>query len=164
MRWKLPGLTWMMVTSASLLLLSPKGVEAELEDEKPPNLFQKIARAELIVRVKTFDGSLRFALVDVLEALKGTPPAGRLRIAFRDDNFSRKPGTDPIVFPSGQEEILFLTPYDQSRRKEKYKDVFTLYLGAQGRITVPAEGSGAILDAIRRLSAICAQAPASQRT
>ncbi len=165
MKLTLPGL-FRIATSMSLLLLPLTRVEADLEDEKPLDLFQKVARAELIVRVKTFDGSLRFALVDVQESLKGSPPGKRLRIAFRDYNFTRKPGSEPIVFPSGQEEILFLLPHEQPRRKErnkeKNKDLFNLYLGEQGRITVPAEGAGAILDAIRRLAAVSSQGPASQ--
>ncbi len=135
---------------------------AELEADHPLNLFQMIARASLVVHVRVYDGSLRFALVDVLEPLKGEPPASRLRIAFRDFNFDRKPGTEPIVFPKDQEEILFLVPYTEVRQKEKNKDIFTLFLGARGRITVPAEGSGTIFDAIRRLTRISAQDPATQ--
>jgi len=137
------------------------------EAEMPPlNLFQRAARASLVVHVRVHEGALRFALVDVLEVLKGSAPAERLRIAFRDFNFSRPRGTDPITFPNGEEEILFLTPYSQvprsQKKKEKYSDVFELLLGAQGRITVPAEGAGAIFDAVRRLVQVAAQDPASQ--
>ena len=124
---------------------------------EPLNLFQMIARSDLVALVKTRDGSLKYAMVDLVEALKGTPPAPRLRIAFRDFNFTRGANEEIIVFPSGQQEILFLVPYRTPRRKkdiEKFKDLFTLYRGRQGRITLPAEGPGIVLEAIRDLSEI----------
>jgi len=136
------------------------------EEIPPLNLFQRVARAGLVVHVRVHEGALRFALVDVLEVLKGSAPAERLRIAFRDFNFSRPRDTDPIVFPDGQEEILFLVPYNQvprsEKKKEKYRDLFDLLQGPQGRITVPAEGAGAIFDAVRRLVQVAGQDPASQ--
>jgi hypothetical protein len=162
MRSTSPEVFLRIATLTVVLVLTGSGAGADLEDEKPLDLFQKVARADLIIRARTYDGSLRFALVDVEESLKGSPPARRLRVAFRDYNFARRPGIDPIVFPSGQEEILFLSPYEASRRKDKNKDLYNLYLGSEGRITIPAEGAGAILEAIRTLAAVSAQGPASQ--
>jgi hypothetical protein len=124
---------------------------------EPLNLFQMIARSDLVALVKVRDGSLKYAMVDLVEALKGTPPGPRLRIAFRDFNFTRGANEEMIVFPSGQQEILFLVPFRTPRRKkdiEKFKDLFTLYKGRQGRITLPAEGPGIVLEAIRSLSEI----------
>jgi len=124
---------------------------------EPLNLFQLIARSDLVALVKVRNGSLKYAMVDLVEALKGTPPGPRLRIAFRDFNFTRGANEEMIVFPDGQQEILFLVPYKTPRRKkdiEKFKDLFTLYKGRQGRITLPAEGPGIVLDAIRELSKI----------
>ncbi|HEU4403409.1 MAG TPA: hypothetical protein VFT43_15025, partial [Candidatus Polarisedimenticolia bacterium] len=69
-------------------------------------------------------------------------------------------------FPAEQEEILFLVPYTQGSRRgsarKRNKNLFELYLGARGRITVPAEGAGAIFEALRRLAAVALLDPASQ--
>ncbi|HXH28187.1 MAG TPA: hypothetical protein VNL37_04025, partial [Candidatus Polarisedimenticolia bacterium] len=119
---------------------------AEVQDEEPLNLFQKIARAELVVHVRVQNGALRFAVVRVLESLKGEAPLETLRIAYRDFNFDRPPGTEPIVFPDGQEEVLFLVRDPTVRRVEKNRDIYQLYKGRQGRLTVPAEGSRILLE------------------
>ena len=150
-----------------VLLLGALGAESRASDlDSEPgqalNLFQRVARADLVVHVRVHDGSLRFALVDVLEALKGDPPAQRLRVAFRDYNFYRKPGAEPIIFPNGQQEVLFLVKYDQVRRKEKNKDIYELFPGAEGRITVPEEGSAMILEAVRRLAGLAGKDPVAQ--
>jgi len=144
-----------------LLLASTGGslsVHAQLgPPTEPLNLFQLIARADLVALVKVRDGSLKYALVDVIQTLKGTAPGPHLKIAFRDFNFSRGPGEDTIVFPAGAQEILFLVPVKTSRRKkdlEKFKNLFTLYQGRQGRISLPAEGPEIILEAVHRLAEI----------
>lgn len=126
------------------------------------DLFQRIARSDLIVRVRVREGALRFAVVEIQQLFKGQPPGDTLRIAFRDFNFGRSRGAEPIVFPDGQEEILFLVPYMQVKRNDKNKDIYELFVGAEGRITVPAEGSGLVLDAIARLADIAAAEPAVQ--
>jgi hypothetical protein len=121
------------------------------------DLFQLIARSDLVALVSVHDGSLKYAQVDVVEALKGTPPAPRLRIDFRDFNFNRRPDEDMIVFPDNQKEILFLVPARTPRKKkdiEKYKDLFTLNRGRLGRITLPAEGPEIVLETIRTLEKI----------
>ncbi|MBI1950562.1 MAG: hypothetical protein HYS34_04280 [Acidobacteria bacterium] len=130
------------------------------------NLFQLVARSELVAHVRIRSGSLRFAIVEVQEPMKGTAPFPVLRIAFRDFNMSRGPGDDPIVFPDGQEEILFLVPHGRNARRrkdrEKNRDLYTLFHGRQGRLTVPAEGPGVLIQAIRRLSEVSRLDPASQ--
>lgn len=160
-----PGATvWSAVfLLTSALLCTPlRAAELQSEPTIPLNLFQKVARADLVVDVTIRDGALRFAVVDVRRALKGRPPADRLRVAFRDYNFDRPPGVDPIVFPNGQEEILFLVPNTQVRRKDKNKDIFELYLGQEGRITVPREGAGMLFEALGRLVELASKDPASQ--
>lgn len=127
------------------------------------NLFQLTARADLVVHVRVREGALRYAFVDVLEAIKGLPPFDRLRIAFREVNFNRAPGEAPIVFPDGQEEILLLKPFPVSgRRQEKNRDLFELVNGSAGRITVPAEGARLVLDAVRVMAGIALLDPATQ--
>lgn len=157
------------VLGALLLLLAASGsnqLRAQMGPEPEKlTLFQLIARSDLVALVKVRDGSLRYAMVDLVEGLKGRAPATQLRIAFRDFNFSRAPNEEVIEFPEGQQEILFLIPYKTPRKKkdiEKFKDLFTLNHGRQGRITLPAEGSEVVLDSIRKLAEISRLDAASQ--
>lgn len=162
-RW--PGVPVLAILVTATLLRFCEPLAAQIlnsEPARPLNLFQKIARASLVVDVIVHDGTLRFAVVDVRQALKGTPPAPRLRIAFRDYNYNRPPGVEPIVLPNGQEEVLFLVPDKQVRQKEKNRDIFELYLGQEGRIMVPAEGSRTFLEALHRLVDLSTKDPASQ--
>lgn len=147
----------------SLCLAAPMVPGAEIPTGTARlNLFQLTARADLVVHVRVREGALKFASVEVLEAMKGSPPAPRLRVAFRDFSRDRGLRIDPIVFPDGQEEILFLVPHAQAPRRKKDSDLFELLNAPQGRITVPAEGAGPILDAVRRLAALAAADPSSQ--
>jgi hypothetical protein len=151
----------------SAFLLGPAAALAQLGPEPERlNLFQLVARSDLVAHVRVRSGSLKHAVVEVQEALKGRTPFPVLRVAFRDFNFTRHPGEDLIVFPDGQDEILFLVPYGANLRRrkdrEKNRDLFTLFRGREGRITVPAEGPEALLGAVRRLSEIARLDPASQ--
>lgn len=129
------------------------------------NLFQMVARSEIIAQATIREGSLKYAIVELDEVFKGEPPDRTLRIAFRDFNYDRPHGTDPMVFPDGQAEILFLVPYDGvNRRKEKNRDIYTLFKGFAGRITLPAEGPETILEALRELALLTAAIPAEQIT
>ncbi|HYS78765.1 MAG TPA: hypothetical protein VEO94_07985 [Candidatus Dormibacteraeota bacterium] len=163
-----PGrLTRRALVCLAALLLGLRGARAQPGPEPEKlNLFQMIARSELVALVRVRSGSLKYAIVEVQEALKGTAALPTLRIAFRDFNFTRRAGEDLIIFPDGQQEILFLVPYGrQVRRKKarlKNRDLFTLFHGREGRITLPAEGPETILGAIRRLAEVCGRDPASQ--
>lgn len=151
---------------AALLPLVWPSAFAQLGPEPETlNLFQLVARADLVTLVVVHNGSLKYAQVDVVEALKGIPPGSHLRIAFRDLNFTRGIAEEMIVFPDGQKEVLFLVPYKKPVRKkdiEKFKDLFTLFKGRQGRMTLPAEGPQIVLEAIRRLAQISRLDAASQ--
>ena len=125
-------------------------------------IFQMIARAELLLHVRVNEGSLKYAKVEVQEAIKGTPPAQQLRIAYREHNWLRQAGTDAIVFPDGQDEILFLIRNPRRKVKEKNKDIFDLFQGRRGRMTLPAEGGGILLEALRRLSDLTQVDPVTQ--
>jgi len=126
------------------------------------NLFQRIARADLVVRVHVRNGAVRYAIVDVQEVLKGSIPAPTLRIAFRDYNFFRPPGTDPILFPDGEDDILLLVPYAAVKRNEKNRDLYEPFGGPAGRFALPAEGATIFADAVRRLVPIVGLEPTAQ--
>jgi hypothetical protein len=130
--------------------------------ESAPNLLQLIARAELVARVRVVEGALKHAIVEVLEPVKGTPPSPRLRLAFRDWNFDRPPGTEPIVFTDGEESILLLKPASV-RRKGKDRDLFELLEGPRGRLSIPPEGAAPVIDAARDLAAVATADPSTQR-
>ena len=145
-----------------LVVMSSGVPDALPSGESHLSLFQLIARSSLVVHVRTREGALKYAVVEVLESLKGEPPEQVLRIAFRDLNWRRRPGQDPVVFPDGQEEILFLEQDPRARRKAKYRDLYTLFRGRAGRITVPAEGADIPLEAIRSLVGLTRLDPSSQ--
>jgi len=130
------------------------------------NLFQMIARSDLVALVKVRSGSLKYAIVELQETLKGSTDLKVMRIAFRDFNFTRRPGEELIIFPDGQKEILFLSPYGRQVKRKRARarnvDLFTLYRGREGRITLPAEGPDIILGAIRSLAQVAGGDPASQ--
>jgi len=143
------------------LLVEPRAF-AEIEEAGEIDLFQMLARAELVVHARVREGSLKYAHVDVLRALKGEPPAQQLRIAFREHNWTGAQGQDEIVFPEGQEEILFLFRNPSRKKKEKNRDIYDLYRGRKGRITTPAEGSRIIIDALDTLVELTRADPLSQ--
>jgi hypothetical protein len=134
----------------------------EIREAGEIDLFQMIARADLVLHVRVTEGSLKYAKVDVLRALKGEPPGPKLRVSFRDHNWQRPPGQEEIVFFDGQEEILFLVRNPRQKKKEKYRDLFDLYRGARGRITPPAEGSGIVIEALDKLVSLTRADPLTQ--
>ncbi len=154
--------------SIPTLCASPGGqdlVEAATTPDSRPgdlNLFQMVARADLIVDVRILKGSLKYALVEVRAAIKGVPPDFQIRVAFRDFNWSRPKGEPPIVFPDGQREILFLVPQTHEKPSEKNRDLYTLFRGGAGRITPAAEGPDPRVEATRRLVKIAALDAAAQ--
>ena len=163
-RSTVPRAALLVAACLTALLASPArpAAGAAGRDEPALNLFQRIARADLVVHVKVREGALKYARVEVIEALKGEPPAKELRIAFRDYNFDRPPGTEPIVLTDGREEILLLAPYGRVGRKPRNLDLYEILRGPEGRITVPPEGARALLDAFRRLATITRLDPAGQ--
>ena len=148
--------------SGFLMLLAVSGSRAAEEENGALGLFQMIARAELVVRVRVKEGSLKYAFVDVLDSIKGVAPLPRLRIAFRDFNWHRRPGVDPIVFVNGTEEILFLTPASEAGSKPKNRDLFELFRGAEGRTTLPAEGAASTVANLKRLAVLTSVDPTAQ--
>lgn len=128
-----------------------------------PTLFQLAARADLVIHARVRAGALKYAQVEVLETIKGVAPAAFLRVAFRDFNLDRPPGTSPIVFADGGEEVLFLRPYPMPpKRRAKNPDLFELLHGPHGRLSLPAEGGAGRIEAVRSLVALAGADPEAQ--
>lgn len=139
----------------------PVRAQFEAQEKVPLTLFQITARADLVVHARVVDGEAKRAFVEVIEALRGTPPATTLRIDFRDLNIERA-GKEIVTFTAGEEYILFLERPNWIKPKEKYADIFALYHGRRGRMLLPAEGTGIPVDAVRELAALVRRPPDEQ--
>lgn len=133
----------------ALGLLLPAGLSAS-----PDTLYERLAYTDLVVHVRTLDGTLRLAECQVVEVLKGSYERDKLFIAFRADNTQRENFRDRIVFFDEQESILLLTPVRDSLGHPRAPNRFRLVGKLNGKIDLPQEGAQATIDAVRRLSAI----------
>ncbi|MCZ6747055.1 MAG: HEAT repeat domain-containing protein [Acidobacteria bacterium] len=120
----------------------------------PGSLYERLAYADLVVHVRTLDGTLRLAECQVKEVLKGSYEGDKLFVAFRSDNTQRENFRDRIVFMDEQESILLLTPVLDSLGHPRAPNRFRLVGKLAGKIDLPQEGAQATIDAVRRLSAI----------
>jgi hypothetical protein len=114
------------------------------------SLYDKPAESDLVVRGRVIRGDLPRADVAVEEVLKGLYDRPRLEIVFRLDNFSRKVWEDKVLFHNGEPVLLFLKPFRKENGERPFADRFSLAHGSQGKVDLPAEGSAAILEAVRR--------------
>ena len=161
MRLSLPLLFGLM--AAMLPVTAPASaeeIERSLEHE-PLTMFQMVARSEIVVHARVKDGAGRFAIVDVLSTLKGEAPASQLRIDFRDLNLSPH-GQEMVVFRSEEEYVLFLQKKVWRKPKEKKADIVDLMHGRRGRMPLPAEGWGEIVDSVRQLVPLSQSGPGEQ--
>lgn len=118
-------------------------------------LYQKAARAPLVARVRALSDSTRRPAMKVLEVLKGEYENEELTVVphFRD-RYRPTPWLEREVFREGEESILFLQPYVDDFGRAGDPDTFSLLNADQGKLPIPAEGSAALLDALRRIFAI----------
>jgi hypothetical protein len=124
--------------------------------EEVPGLYELTARSDLVVLAEVVSGSLKRAQVKVKEVFRGSAtPGQRLEIAFRDFN-NQLSKEDRIAFTDGDTEVLFLVPELDLEDKPRGKDRYTLTRGRFGRLTLPREGAGVVLEAMREFSALVA--------
>ncbi|HKY31074.1 MAG TPA: hypothetical protein VJV23_00965 [Candidatus Polarisedimenticolia bacterium] len=126
---------------------------------QPLTLYQKTARAALVVRARTLTDSTRRPRLLVLEAVKGSYPerATITIVPYAQDNANPTPWLRREVFRKGEESLLFLMPYADPSGRGGGSDVFSVLGAHQGKVPVPPEGADALLAAVRRFSAILAQ-------
>lgn len=117
-------------------------------------VYERMARADLVIRARTVDGALRFADCEVLEVLRGSYPARRIQIAFRLDNMLRLNWDDRIAFDDGVESILLLSPALDAAGEPLGPDRYSLVGGFLGKIDLPPEGFEAYIQAFRRMGEI----------
>lgn len=122
---------------------------------EPLTLYQKIARAPLVVRARALSDATRRPRVEVTEVFKGSPPSRILTVApHLEDQASPTPWLKREVFHKGEESILFLTPYLDEFGRDEGPDTFALLNADQGKLEVPSEGADALVEALRRIVAV----------
>jgi len=128
---------------------------ALLADVEPLTLYQKTARAPLVVKARALSDSTRRPQMEVLEIFKGSYPAKTLTIAPHfEDNTRPMPWLKREVFRRGEESILFLSPYLDEFGRDEGPDTFELLNADQGKVGIPAEGGDALVEALRRFVSI----------
>ena len=164
---KARGRTLGALLSVAVLGASQGSAWAEV---RPLTLYQKTARAELVIRCRAQSDSTRRPPMEVLEVFKGVYPGKILNIVpFEQDYANPKPWLKREVFREGQEYVLFLDSYDPDEdaafqperppsqaHDEKAEHLFVLLNADQGMSAVPPEGAGALIDAVKRFVAILA--------
>ena len=122
---------------------------------EPLTLYQKTARAPLVVKARALSDSTRRPMVEVLMIFKGSCPAKIITIAPHfEDNSAPTPWLRREVFRAGVESILFLTPYQDVFGRDEGEDTFAVLNADQGKVEVPAEGGDALLEALHRFAEI----------
>ena len=134
---------------------------SEAQEHVPLTLFQIIARSDLVVHVVVKDGAQRYAMVDVVETLRGEAPGEKLRIDFRDLNLQLR-GQELIVFNAGEEDVLFLQKPNWRKPKESREDIYALFHGRRGKLLLPPEGLGIPVEAVREMARLVGRPPDEQ--
>ena len=125
--------------------------------EEVPTLYEMTAHSDLVVAATVLAGQTKLAKIRVDEAFRGEiAPGTELQIAFRDFNLDLGKA-DRIVFNDGESIILFLKPEVNLEGERKGPDRFTLYRGKFGKYSLPREGAGIYLEAVREFSRLAAE-------
>lgn len=152
-------------------ILPAAGVPARAE-VRPLTLYQMTARAKLVAHVRAVSDSTRRPPLEVLEVYKGPDPGKRIRIVpHTQDNSNPKPWLRREVLREGEEYFLFMNPYDPDPDDDPFEPappeaegkasggldpLYTVLNAHQGVLSIPAEGGGALSEALKRFSGILA--------
>jgi hypothetical protein len=173
-RTRNPARSGWTVLAALLAVAILPGGQLLRADVHPLSLYQKTARAALVVRARATSDSTRRPPMDVLEIYKGVYPGKTLFVVpFFQDYANPKPWLKREVFQKGEEYVLFLNPFEEapdaafppsaergSADKPTHPDdespekLFVVLNADQGVTTIPAEGATALTDAVKRFVAI----------
>jgi hypothetical protein len=137
-------------------------------DVRPLTLYQKVARATLVVRARATSDSTRRPAMIVLEVYKGFYPGKLLTIVpFFQDYSNPRPWLHREVFKKDEESILFLVPYEPDKDsafeeiespkgddETRSDHLFALLNADQGKIEMPSEGASALTSTLHRISEI----------
>lgn len=138
-----------------------------LAEVTPLTLYQKTARASLVVRARATSDSTRRPIMEVLRVFKGAYGKPRLVIVpFRREEVGEKMWLRPEVFRAGREYLLFLSPYDPFRDDDDFftedetppsagdGSLFVVLNAQRGVLELPAEGREALFQAVERFARI----------
>ena len=140
-----------------LLALAPAALPARAEVENL-SLYQKTARALLVVRARAVNEATRRPTLEVLEVIKGSYEPRQVMIVPHAEDYTRPtPWLRRETFTKGEETILFLVPYVDEFGRDEGPQTFSVLHAADGKVAIPAEGSDALLGALRRFVTILNQ-------
>ena len=140
-----------MTTRLGLMALLLGSVAPAAAGVEPLTLYQKTARAPLVVKARALSDSTRRPEVEVVLIYKGSCPSKIITIAPHfEDNTAPTPWLHREVFRAGVESILFLTPYVDEFGRDEGDATFAVLNADQGKVEVPAEGADALLEALHR--------------
>jgi len=83
--------------------------------------------------------------------LRGDVRPGRIAIAYKLQNWERDPDEPPIEFRVGERAIMTLVPGEAGDAARDGPETYRLAGGTVGKLELPAEGTGAFLEAVRRI-------------
>src|SRR5262245_26647462 len=138
-----PSPRWLIL--AAVLCALPAG--AAIQER---TLYERLAGGPVVVTGSCLAEGRR-AIIRIEEVLKGAVDADRIVIAYRMQNWERNPGDPKIDFRIGERCLLVLQPDRSADSRDEDEPLFLLAGGADGKVTVPAEGSEVLLDACRRI-------------
>ncbi len=150
---RISGVRIAPVTAPLLFFLLTAG--SPLADVEQLTLYQRTARAPLVVRAKALTDSTRRPQLEVLEILKGSCASKILTVVPHfEDNVHPTPWLKREIFLKGEESLLFLTPYVDEYGRGEGPETFSVMNAAGGKLAIPAEGGDALLKAIHRFIGI----------
>ncbi len=160
MRWTLENRlrpTGVCVAALAAVAAVAAAAGAARADVRPLSLYERTARASLVVRAEVTDGEHRLAVLrtrDVVKCSIPERPGDSFRIAYKLDSFTRRPWEDKISFRTGERVLLFLRKFTKEDGEKPEGDLYTLLWGAQGKFLLPPEGEEAHVQAVTAFAAV----------
>lgn len=116
------------------------------------DLGQRLLAGEVVVLANVIEVGLRCRL-EVVEAFRGKPPTDPVEVAFRGMNLERNSGAPPFAPVPGEQAVFVLGPALDSRGSPDRTARLQPRGHYKARIPLPAEGTEALLSALREIVA-----------